>query len=73
MKNMCEYPLVFDDRNLQSAGVLDYQSDGRGLALPRIGTSASGTRPINSSFTTAGGEKALGKGPQIIRQADALD
>mmetsp|Transcript_263 Transcript_263/g.269 ORF Transcript_263/g.269 Transcript_263/m.269 type:complete len:128 (-) Transcript_263:330-713(-) len=31
MKNMCEYPLVFDERNLQSAGALDYASEGRGM------------------------------------------
>lgn len=28
MKNMCEYPFQFDDRNLQSAGLLDYNTDG---------------------------------------------
>ena len=36
MKNMCEYPLVFDERNLlMSAAQTDYNSEGR---LPRINT-----------------------------------
>jgi hypothetical protein len=34
MKNMCEYPFIFDDRNLQSAGgLIDYNSDAASRGL----------------------------------------
>ena len=55
MKNMCEYPIIFDDRNLQSAGD-QYSSEGPpisrgGLNLPRVNTTQNGSRGINQSFT----------------------
>lgn len=78
MRNMCEYPLVFNgnlsyDQQLQqqargntSYGNLDYQSEKPLLqgGLPRIGTSAGGQRNINKSFTTGGVNESMlgGKG-----------
>ena len=72
MKNMCEYPIIFDDRNLQSAGD-QYSSEGPpisrgGLNLPRVNTTQNGSRGINQSFTVDKASQGT-----IIRQAEGLD
>lgn len=81
---MCEYPFILEGdifKNIQN-NALDYNSDGQAakpnqFSLPRIGTSTSGARNTNKSFSTAGGinDSLLGgKGSKpIIRQAETLD